>query len=247
MPLGPPVVRASSGVPGWMKILMVVIVVFGLLAVAAGAAIYYAYHRAKAFAHRNGIDSVIEQVQNAAKEPAAGTPVHSIPANLCSKLSNQEAANLLGEPIDHNMNAAGNCQYFGPAGLSEQLAKQGMARVTSGQDASPVAGADAATKLLGALATLSQTGKDAPLLTVSYSADGGRAAMASYGIMNNGMGRAFQGASSEIPNLGDKAYQIGNLGLNVFKDDSHLNIFVGPVPDANTKAVAIARVMLPRL
>jgi hypothetical protein len=68
-----------------------------------------------------------------------------------------------------------------------------------------------------------------------------------FGGMGAGAGAGNAGLGTDIPNLGDRAIRLGPLGLNVLKGDTVIRIIVGPVPYANEKSIAIARILLPRV
>ena len=56
-----------------------------------------------------------------------------------------------------------------------------------------------------------------------------------------------QGFGADIPGLGDRAVRLANLGLNVLQGNTLIRLIPGPIPDANDKAIAIARAILPKL
>jgi hypothetical protein len=66
-----------------------------------------------------------------------------------------------------------------------------------------------------------------------------------------GIGKAAsdgkEGFGADIPGLGDRAVRLANLGLNVLQGNTLIRLVPGPVPDANTKSIAIARTILPKL
>ena len=139
--------------------------------------------------------------------------------------------------------------------MSAKLAKQEMASVTernnthAGNAVTPeqVANAvsDLAANMTKAAGLNTSTETERPLLIVIVQSDG-KAQMTALSATKALMSK-FQGAGSEVPNLGDRAIRLGNLGLNVLKGDTIIRIVPGPVPDANEKSIQVAREVLPRL
>ena len=245
-----PVAVAKSG--SGFKILGIVLVCFLGAGILAVGAVFYAAHRVK--------QVVVE------KAASYGVDLHSSPSSTtsfrgtrrvpaCQLLSKEEAAQLLGEPIERTEDQSGSCLYFGPPGLSEKLAREGASNTFRRAQApgSTVGGAEVAdtmTKLLGSVAAAQQPGGgDAPLLTLVVDWTDGKAQMTAMSILNAGVSRtdALKGGSADIPNLGDRAIRLANLGLNVLKGDAIIRILPGPVPGANDKAVALARAILPQV
>jgi hypothetical protein len=248
---GAPVVRPKSG--SGFKIIVIVLICFlgaGLFAIGA---LFYAAHRVK--------QAVIE------KAATYGVDLHATPSSApiprsrrlpaCQLLPKEEASQLLGVPLERAepQDQPGTCLYYGPPGLSEKLAR---ADTSSTLKRAQVPGstvgsgevADSVTKLMGSIASAQQPGGgDAPLLIFVVEWEDGKAQMTAMSIMNAGVSRvdAFKGGSDDIPNLGDRAIRLANLGLNVLKGNVLIRIVPGPVPGANEKAVALARVIVPRL
>jgi hypothetical protein len=243
-------VAAKSG--SGLKILMILLAGFLATAILAAGALFYAAHRVK--------QAVVE------KAASYGVDLHSNPTpsssarnarnpSACDLLSKEDAARLLDEPIERTEDQSGACLYYGPSGLSEKLAREGAADTFKRAQApgSNVGGAEVAdtmTKLLGSVAASQQPGGgDAPLLTLIVEWSDGKAQMTALSILNGGVARsnAFKGAGADIPNLGDRAIRLANLGLNVLKGDALIRIVPGPVPDSNGKAIALARAILPKV
>lgn len=242
--------KSNSG----LKILLVLLVCLAVGAVAIIGTVAYIGHRVK--------QAVVQKAAN------YGVNLHSVPSSsdtpsaparsykACELFSKEDATRLLGEPIERSERQSDGCVYYGPAGLSAKLAQEDTASTLKRAQApgSQVGGgevADAVTKLLGSAAAANGqggSGGEAALLTVVV-ADGGKAQMAALGILIGGIGQvdAFKGGAAEIPNLGDRAVRLANLGLNVLKGDTIIRIIPGPLPDANEKAIAVAREILPRL
>lgn len=242
-----------------MKILLIVVVCLAGLGIAAIAAGYYAVHKVK--------QAVV------AKAESYGVDLGSIPSPIpsstssrvkkvyqpCDILPKSEASNLLGEPIERAGIMDLACVYYGPPGLAEKLAAQGvsdtMDKAKAGVQMNGGDVADTFTKMLGAVAAKSGEngvpGGEAPLLIFAVDPDGRPqmfAVAATKGIFGGiGADSPGGGLGSEIPNLGDRAIRLGPLGLNVLKGDTVIRIVVGPVPGAHEKDVAIARAVLPRI
>jgi len=250
---------AAKGGGAAIKIVLIVMVCFAALGVAAIAAGYYAVHKVK--------DAVV------AKAQSYGVDLNSIPSPVpsstssrskvfkpCEILPKGDAANLLGEPIERTEIMEEACLYYGPPGLAAKLATQGtseiMDKAKAGAQLNGGEVADTFTKMLGAISAQSglngtASGGEAPLLTFAVDADGRpqmTALAASRGIFG-GIAADSKGGGlgADIPNLGDRAIRLGPLGLNVLKGDTVIRIVVGPVPDANNKAETIARAVLPRI
>jgi hypothetical protein len=249
---------AAKGGGAAVKIVLIVVVCFAALGVAAIAAGYYAVHKVK--------DAVV------AKAQSYGVDLSSIPSPVpsstsssskvyksCEILPKGDAANLLGEPIERTEIMDAACLYYGPPGLAVKLGAQDtsemMAKAKAGAQLNGGDVADTVTKMVGAIAAQSgqngAPGGEAPLLTFLVDGDGRpqmTALAATKGIFGGiGAGSGGGGLGADIPNLGDRAIRLGPLGLNVLKGDTVIRIIVGPVPDANNKAEAIARAVLPRI
>lgn len=237
----------KKGSSGLLKILIVVFAVLGTLALASGLGLYYAYHKVKAFAHRAGIDSAVEEARSARQSSGATSDSAPLPADTCRLLSKEEASRLIGEPIEQTRLDSKSCLYIGPRGLSRQLASQGMGDVIHSPDKPDKAAdvANAVTNLMGSMAA-NTPGGEAPLLVVGVDSEGGRAAMAAMSVLKTGVS-GFSGAAQEIPNLGDRAVRVGNLGLNVLKGNTMLTIHLGAVPNPHAKDIAVAQAILPRI
>ena len=252
----PPARGASTA----MKILLIVVVCLAVGGIAAIGVGYYALHKVK--------QAVV------AKAESYGVDVNSIPSPIPSSTSSRhkvykpceifpmsEASKLLGEPIERTQIMDAACLYYGPPGLAEKLGEQGtaemMAKAKAGVQMNGGDVADTVTKMMGAAAARSPengtAGGEAPLLTLLIDPDG-RPQMTAvaiskgiFGGIGAGAGAASAGLGADIPNLCDRAIRLGPLGLNVLKGDTVIRIIVGPVPDANNKSIAIARVLLPRV
>jgi hypothetical protein len=245
-----------------MKILVFVLVCFvvaGMVAIGAG---YYAFHRVKqavvAKAESYGVD--VNSIPSPV--PSSSAPRHKA-YKPCEVLPMSEASHLLGEPIERTQLMDAACLYYGPPGLAEKLGEQGtsemMAKAKAGVQMNGGDVADTVTRMMGAAAAKSgengTPGGEAPLLTLLIDPDGRpqmTAVAISKGIFGgigrgSGAGAASAGLGADIPNLGDRAIRLGPLGLNVLKGDTVIRIIMGPVPDANDKSIAIARVLLPRV
>jgi hypothetical protein len=250
---------AAKGGGAAIKIVLIVMVCFAALGVAAIAAGYYAVHKVK--------DAVV------AKAQSYGVDLNSIPSPVpsstssrskvfkpCEILPKGDAANLLGEPIERTEIMEEACLYYGPPGLAAKLATQGtsemMDKAKAGAQLNGGDVADTVTKMLGAVSAQSglnrtASGGEAPLLTFAVDADGRpqMTALAMNKAIFGGIAADSKGGGlgADIPNLGDRAIRLGPLGLNVLKGDTVIRIVVGPVPDANNKAETIARAVLPRI
>jgi len=241
-PLAP---AAKSG--AGMKILLVILCVLAVGGVAVVGGLFYVAHRVKqavaAKASEYGVDLP-------SRRTGSSTASIELARHPCDLLTKEEAASLLGEPIDRTEVRNGSCLYYGPVGLSARLGKESMSTMVNKPNASKDAAEVADTvdrfmKSAAAQAAQPDGNGDYPLVTVIVGGDG-RAQMAALTASKAIFG-GFKGMGEEIPGLGDRSIRLGNLGLNVLKDDTLVRILPGPVPDANHKCVALARVMLPRM
>lgn len=174
---------------------------------------------------------------------------------------------MLGEPVERIEDQGGTCLYYGPAGLSGKLAQEGTADLlkqmqkpgaqVNGNDV-----ADSLSKLVGGLAAAGAAGTgdaagssgDVPLLTLVVDGEDGKpqmtaltASKAIFGGIAKGATDGKEGFGADIPGLGDRAVRLANLGLNVLQGNTLIRLIAGPVPDANTKTITIARTILPKL
>ena len=237
-PVAPPA-KSSSGV----KILLIVLCILGVGGIAVLGGLFYVAHRVKqavvAKAHEYGVDG-------SHTRSLAVVSIHP-----CDLLSGQEAARLLGEPIERTEVHDTSCMYYGPPGLSAKLGKTGMSSMlhTPGESKTAAEAADTVDRFLkSAAAQAGQIGSNGeyPLLTVMVASGDGRAQMTAV-LAGKALLSGLKGAGEEIPDLGDRAVRLGNLGLNVLKGDTLIRILPGPVPDANRKCILLARSMLPRI
>ena len=125
---------------------------------------------------------------------------------VCDLLSKEEAATLLGEPIDHTEEQSDMCLYYGPPGLSEKLATQGMSDVVkraSGPGAH-VNGGDVANSVDSLVNSIAAgagqgttPGKELPLLNLGLSHDG-KAQMIALNAAK-ALFSGFEGSGAEVP------------------------------------------------
>jgi hypothetical protein len=259
----PPAAKAGSG----LKILAVVLVFVVLAGAATVGGLYYVAHKVK--------QAVVEKAAsvgvdlNSISSPEASNTASKIRTyKACALLSKTDAADMLGEPIDRIEDQGATCLYYGPAGLSGKLAQQGTADLlkqlqkpgaqVSGNDV-----ADSLSKLVGGLAAEAGaagagaapgSNGDVPLLMLVIDGEDGKTQMTALTATKaifGGIGKAAsdgkEGFGADIPGLGDRAVRLANLGLNVLQGNTLIRLVPGPVPDANTKAIAIARTILPKL
>jgi len=230
------------------KFLLIAFACVALLLTAAGVGVYYAVHKVKQIAaakvHEYGLDT--------SSSSAARTAVRHL--DVCSLLSVNEATKLLHEPVTRSEKELDQCLYYGSPGLAARLAREQMnARVKESQNSAnhvDAAGvADAVTNLAGSLANegaiAGHPGREMPLLTVTVAADGKSQMVALRA--SKALFSGVEGAGADIPDLGDRAIQLANLGLNVLQGDLLLRIVPGPVPKAHERSIDVAREILPRL
>jgi hypothetical protein len=251
-----PVVAAPrAGMSTGMKVLLTLVVLFMLAGVAGIAGVIYVGHRVKEAvvdkAKAYGVELPTEPGRH-----ASSTPVH-LP-QPCDLLSKQEVSTLLGEPIERSETSQEGCLYYGPAGLSETLAKtQFSSTMQSAQTpGSNVGASEVATsveQMVGSMPGaqgMTGNGGESPLLMLMIDPDGKAqmTALTASKALFNGIFKAAdaKGLSmgGEISGLGDRALRMPKLGLNVLKGEVLVRIIPGPVPDADAKTIAVARAVL---
>jgi len=238
-----PVAQSGSG----MKILLVILCLLAVGGVAVVGGLFYVAHRVKQAVVAKASEYGVDLPSRRTGSSAASTELFRHPCDLLTK---EEAASLLGEPIDRTEARSGSCLYYGPVGLSARLSKEGMSTTLNKPNAAltGVEVADSVDQLMKSAAA--QTAQvdgngDYPLVTVMVLEDG-RTQMAAISA-GKALFSGLKGAAEEIPDLGDRSIRLANLGLNVLKGDTLIRILPGPVPGANRKCVALARTMLPRM
>jgi hypothetical protein len=246
-PLVTPAAAPKSG--SGLKILLIVCACLFALVVAAVGGLYYVGHKIKQAVVEKASSYGVDLHSDSHRDASAAISSYRV----CDLLPKEDAARLLGQPIDHIENQSESCLYYGPPGLSAKLAQKDMASVLnrahrSGDKATGPEMADSVTKLAASLdsqdATNGSAG-EAPLLTVLLSKDG-KAEMLALSA-TKALFDQVKGAGEEIPELGDRAIRLANLGLNVLKGNTVIRIVTGPVPGAKDSSIAIAREILPKI
>ncbi len=254
----PAAVAKSAGMSTGMKVLLTFVVLIMLGGVAGIAGMIYVGHRVK--------EAVVDKakelgVELPTSEPARHTGSARVLPKSCDLLSKQEAATLLGEPIERSETSEEGCLYYGPAGLSASLAKTQFSRdvqsaQTPGSTVSATDMATSAEQMVGGITGaqgMPGSGGEAPLLMLIIAPDGKSqmTALTASKALFNGIFKAAdaKGLSfgDEIPGLGDRAIRLPKLGLNVLKGEVMIRIIPGPVPDPDAKTIAVARTVLGRL
>ena len=227
-----------------LKIVLVVVGCLGLAGVAAVAGLYYIGHRVKQAvierAAENGVD-----LKSIPSPAAHSNTAHVKAGKQCDWISTNEISSIIGEPIERAEAKDEMCAYYGPPGLAGKLAEKRtadtMKRIQQPDPHFDSGGLEA----LGPMG-----GDDAPLLMLAIEPDGRpqfTAIMASH-AMFSGIFKAAEakGASfgGVIPDLGDKAVRLPQLGINVLKGDAFIRVIPGPIPEGNAKAIVVARALL---
>ncbi len=260
----PPAAKAGSG----LKILAVVLVFVVLAGAATVGGLYYVAHRIKQAVVEKAASAGVDLNSISSPEPSTASKIRTYKA--CDLLSKTDAASMLGEPIERIEDQGATCLYYGPAGLSGKLAQEGTADLLNqlqkpGAQVSGNDVADSLSKLVGGLAAEAGaagagagaapgSNGDVPLLIFVIDGEDGKTQMtaltatkAIFGGIAKGASDGKEGFGADIPGLGDRAVRLANLGLNVLQGNTLIRLVPGPVPDANTKAIAIARAILPKL
>jgi hypothetical protein len=240
---GAPLAPAAKSGAG-MKILLVILCVLAVGGVAVVGGLFYVAHRVKQAVAAKASEYGVELPSRGTGSSAASIELFRHPCDLLTK---EDAASLLGEPIDRTEVRTGSCLYYGPVGLSARLGKESMSTMVNKPNASTDGAevADTVDRFLKSAAAQADANGDYPLVTVMVLEDG-RAQMAAISA-GKALFSGLKGAGEEIPGLGDRSIRLANMGLNVLKGDILIRILPGPVPGANRKCVALARVMLPRM
>jgi hypothetical protein len=254
----PVAVAQAAGMSTGMKVLLTFVVLIMLGGVAGIAGMIYVGHRVKVAV----VDKAKELGVELPSEPARHTGSARVPLpKPCDLLSKQEAATLLGEPIERSETSQEICMFYGPAGLSASLAKTQFSRnvqsaQTPGATVSATDMATSAEQMVGGITGaqgMPGSGGEAPLLMLIIAPDGKSqmTALTASKALFNGIFKAAdaKGLSmgDDIPGLGDRAIRLPKLGLNVLKGEVMIRIILGPVPDPDAKTIAVARSVLGRL
>jgi hypothetical protein len=225
------------------KILLILFVGFLALVTLAGAGIWYAAHKIK--------QAAVAKAHELGVELPSGHDTRSLAhLQVCEILSVEQASALLGKPVQRSEKTTDGCLYFGAPGASAHLADDQFSQVVNHSaknrakaDNEAAAIADAITNLASAAGA--RYGIDAPLLTVIVSNDG-RTQMAALSA-SRALFKGIPGATDEVPNLGDRAFLLANLGLNVLAGERLLRVVPGPVPSPKEKSMAVAQFLLPKI
>lgn len=259
-----PAAQASS-VPAagsGLKILLMVLVFLGVAGAAAISGLWYVAHHVK--------EAVVEKAKENGVDLHSIVPPSTATANRhkthkpCDLLSKEEAARVLGEPIERTEYQEESCNYYGPAGVYAKLAqKQAADAIKRAEVPGANAGGMDVANGLGALidsagAASGQTGSggEMPLLMLVVTDENARSVMAAQNATNALFSGIFKAAEpdakgarfgAQIQGLGDQAVRVPKLGLNVLQGDTMIRIIAGPVPDADAKSIDLARLVLKRL
>ncbi len=237
----PPAPIKGGGGGSGLKILGIVLVVLMLFAVVAIGGIWYAAHRVKqavvATAKEYGVDL---------PTPTSSPSTSQAHRKMCDFLSKDEASQLLGEPIERSVVSDSACLYFGPPGLSAKLThdrtEEGSNKVQSGKVSDPGQVEQLINSVTSGMMTVDG---EAPLMMVQVDYDGVSQFTALQAT--KALFARIPGASTEVPNLGDRAFKMIPMGLNVLKGSTVIHVVPGPIPDPDAKTIAVARKILTRL
>ena len=241
-----------------MKILIVVLAIFGVLGIAVVGSVWYVGHKVKQAVVRTantyGVDlnSLPSSTRSSSARPAK---VHKV----CDLLTAQEVSQLIGEPIDHLAPVDQSCGYFGPPGLSAKLDQD--LRSSMAKQVQPGANPNGGdiTKMLQQMQDTTagvqlQPGQEMPLLMIAVDPDG-KAQMTAMtlakgifsGISNASEAKGGISVGKDIPGLGDRAVRMPKMGLNVLQGETLIRVMPAPFPDADAKCIAVARAALAKL
>jgi hypothetical protein len=243
--------KAGSG----LKIALLLVGFLAVAGIAAVGGLFYVGHRVK--------EAVVDKAKAYGVELPDDSQAHTSAAPVrlpkpCDLLSKEEAASLLGEPVERTERQSEGCLYYGPAGLSAKLAKEQAASTFRNvqKPGSNVGGSEVATAVdqlansLGSAEGTTGSGGEAPLLMVMVDPDGKiqMTALSTAKTLFSGFGdtSGSKGMSmgTEISGLGDRAIRVPKLGLNVLKGGILVRIIAGPVPDADAKTINVAHAVM---
>jgi len=250
---------SSGGGSTALKIVLVLLCVLVLGGMAVAGGVYYLAHRAKQMIVQKAAEQGVDL--NSLASSSAGESSRHLP-KPCDVWSKEQVSGLIGEPIERAEPSDGLCQYFGPAGLSAKLAQEGASSTFRRAQApgAKVGGTEVANsvdQLVNSMAVQNGqpgSGGEMPLLMLAIMPDGKaqmtavsatKAIFGSLGKTADGSGGLDFGA--DIPGLGDKAVRVPKLGLNVLQGETLVRIIPGPFPDSDSKTIAVARAVLPRI
>jgi len=259
-PAPPPPAAKPKGSSA-LKIVLVLLVVFAVGAVAVIGGLYYVAHKVKQTVVEKAATYGVDLSSSPSSSDSSEAAARPLP-KACDLLSAQEVSQFLGEPIERKeQQSDGACFYYGPAGLSAELAQE-QAASTFHRAAAPgsnvpgnelINSVDQLANNLGVPGSQTGTGGEMPLLMLIVANDGKvqmkalNATAAFFGRIvpaDNGKGLAM---SAKVPGLGDEAIRLQKLGLNVLQGNNLVRIIAGPVPDADAKTIEIARAVLPKI
>ncbi len=258
VPAPPPAAKPKGS--SALKIVLILLVFFAVGAAAVIGGVYYVAHKVK----QTVVEKAATYGVDLSSSPSSGdssAALRPLP-KACDLLSAPEVAQFLGEPIERKeQQSDGACYYYGPAGLSAQLAQQQAASTFhraeapgSNVSANEITNSvDQLASNLAASGARTGTGGEMPLLMLIVGTDGKtqmnalNAAGAIFGGIASGANAKGLTMSTKIPGLGDQAVRMPKLGLNVLQGDNFVRIIAGPVPDADAKTIEIARAVLPKI
>ncbi len=243
-----------------LKIVVALLVCLVLGGVAVVGGLFYVAHRVKKAvveeAAKNGVD--LSSLSGSSRRVSGSR--HPLP-KPCELLAKEEVSRLIGEPVERAEFRDETCLYYGPPGLAAKLA-QTQASETFHRTGAPGTQVNATEvtnsmdQLVNSLAAQTgQTGSNGelPLLMLGIDADGrtqmaaARATKAIFSGIGKGADAKAPGFGADIPGLGDSAVRIPNLGLNVLQGEILIRIISGPFPDADSKTIAVAKAVLPKI
>lgn len=241
-----------------LKIVLVLLCCLALGGAAVIGGLFYVAHRVKKAvveeAAKNGVD--LSSISRSDRASAS----RRLP-KACDLLAKEDVSRLIGEPVDRAELRDQMCFYYGPPGLAAKLAQDQasgtMHRASAkGAEVNPTEITNSMDQLVNSLgAEAGQTGSkgEYPLLMLGIDPDGRTqmAAVRATKAIFSGLGKSpdSKGLSfgADIPGLGDSAIRIPKLGLNVLQGGVLIRIIPGPFPDADTKTIAVARAVLPKI
>src|SRR4051812_27481776 len=125
-PAGPiaPATKSGSG----MKILLVILCLLAVGGVAVVGGLFYVAHRVKQAVVAKTSEYGVDLPSRRTGSSAVSSELSRHPCDLLTK---EEAARLLGEPIDRTEVRRGSCLYYGPIGLSARLGDESMSAMVN--------------------------------------------------------------------------------------------------------------------
>lgn len=253
---------ATGGGGGFLKILLIVLVGFLVLAIAGAMGMYYV---GRSYLRKAGVisDPAASSYSSSSRSSSAsGSSASSASTgalrgvqNGCDLLSKDEVSAITGvvieKAVSQGSGSDGGCAYFAKPGENSQRGQEDISKALKDlQGQSKVSDAQGQKAMeqivkgfVNAAGSTANNGAEIPVVSFGIARDGNTA----YGAMmaaNKLMGGSFM----QIPGLGDDAF-IGpvNSVLGVRKGSTFLQIDLRALQDGREKGIAMAQKILGKI